>query len=149
MDIKIREATISDIDKGLLDIFIEGYRYHQNGRPDIFTNISDESLKEDLIRNFDNLITIVIISGDIILGYLSYKIKEKHNKKLDVDQLVISKSYRGKGLGKKLMDEAKDIALKNGCDRIELNCWIFNEDAQAMYEHIGYNKQRIIYEMKL
>ena len=47
------------------------------------------------------------------------------------------------------MDEAKDIALKNGCDRIELNCWIFNEDAQAMYEHIGYNKQRIIYEMKL
>ena len=47
------------------------------------------------------------------------------------------------------MDEAKNIALKNKCDRIELNCWMFNENALAMYEHIGYNRQRIIYEMKL
>ena len=23
-------------------VFIEGYRYHQNARPDIFANISDE-----------------------------------------------------------------------------------------------------------
>ena len=78
-----------------------------------------------------------------------YKIKEKHTKKLDVDQLIISEKYRGKGLGKKLMNEVKNIALKNECDRIELNCWMFNENALAMYEHIGYNRQRIIYEMKL
>ncbi|MBQ8901674.1 MAG: GNAT family N-acetyltransferase [Bacilli bacterium] len=63
--------------------------------------------------------------------------------------MIISESYRGQGLGKKLMDEAKNIALKNKCDRIELNCWMFNENALAMYEHIGYNRQRIIYEMKL
>ena len=149
MNIKIREATINDIDNGLLDVFIAGYRYHQNGRPDIFSNISNETLKEDLIRYLDNLITIVILDGDIIVGYLSYKIKEKPTKKLDVDQLIISERYRGKGLGKKLMDEAKDIALRNECDRIELNCWMFNENALAMYEHIGYNRQRIIYEMKL
>ena len=149
MNIKIREATITDIDKGLLNVFIEGYRYHENGRPDIFLNISNDQLKEDLIRNFENLTTIVISDGDIIVGYLSYKIKEKHTKKLDVDQLIISEKYRGKGLGKKLMNEVKNIALKNECDRIELNCWMFNENALAMYEHIGYNRQRIIYEMKL
>lgn len=149
MNIKIREATITDIDKGLLNVFIEGYRYHENGRPDIFLNISNDKLKEDLIRNFENLTTIVISDGDIIVGYLSYKIKEKHTKKLDVDQLIISEKYRGKGLGKKLMNEVKNIALKNRCDRIELNCWMFNENALAMYEHIGYNRQRIIYEMKL
>ena len=50
MNTKIREATINDVDKGLLSVFIEGYRYHQNGRPDVFTNISDEVLKEDLIK---------------------------------------------------------------------------------------------------
>ena len=149
MNIKIREATITDIDKGLLNVFIEGYRYHENGRPDIFLNISNDKLKEDLIRNFENLTTIVISDGDIIVGYLSYKIKEKHTKKLDVDQLIISEKYRGKGLGKKLMNEVKNIALKNRCDRIELNCWMFNENALAMYEHIGYNRQRIIYEMEL
>ena len=149
MNYSIREATLNDFDKGLLKVFIEGYRYHQNGRPDIFANISDNDLKNDLIENFDRLNTIVILEDESIVGYLSYKIKEKHTKKLDVDQLVILEQYRGKGLGKKLMDEAKKIAIDNGCDRIELNCWIFNENALAMYEHIGYNRQRIIYEMEL
>ncbi len=145
----IREATIDDLNKGLLDVFIEGYRYHQNGRPDIFANISDETLKEDLIKNFEELSTIVILDDDIIVGYLSYKIKEKHSKKLDVDQLIIDRNYRGKGLGKKLMEEVRNIALKNNCDRIELNCWMFNDNALKMYEHIGFNRQRIIYEMSL
>lgn len=145
----IREATIDDLNRGLLDVFIEGYRYHQNWRPDVFANISDETLKEDLIKNFENLSTIVILDDDVIVGYLSYKIKEKHSKKLDVDQLVIDEKYRGKGLGKKLMEEVKNIALKNNCDRIELNCWMFNNNALKMYEHIGFDRQRIIYEMPL
>ncbi len=146
---KIREATISDLNNGLLNVFIEGYRYHQNGRPDIFADLSDKSLKEDLIKQFENLSILVIIDNDIIIGYLAYKIKEKHVKKLDIDQLIITEQYRKKGFGKALMNEAKNIALKNNCDRIELNCWIFNEEAISMYEHIGFEKQRIVYEMPL
>lgn len=68
---------------------------------------------------------------------------------MDIDQLIIAESYRGKGLGKKWMQKDREIALINGCVRIELNCWIFNERALAMYEHIGYSRQRIIYEMNL
>ena len=149
MNFEIREATLNDIDKGLLNVFIEGYRYHQNGRPDIFANLTDEELKNDLIQNFERLNTIVILDNEKIVGYLSYIIKKRHTGKLDVDQLVILEEYRGKGLGKKLMEEAKQIAKENECDRIELNCWLFNENALNMYEHIGYNRQRIIYEMKL
>lgn len=149
MNYSIREATLNDIDKGLLNVFIEGYRYHQNGRPDIFANITNEELKNDLIQNFDRLTTIVILEDESIIGYLSYKIKKHHTGKLDVDQLVILEQYRGKGLGKKLMDEVRKIAIEEGCDRIELNCWLFNENALNMYEHIGYKRQRIIYEMNL
>ena len=149
MNLKIREATLNDIEKGLLKVFIEGYRYHENGRPDIFINISDEDLKNDLIQNFDRLTTIVILDNENIVGYLAYKIKKHHTKKLDVDQIIILEQYRGKGLGKKLMEEAKKIAKENECDRIELNCWLFNENAINMYEHIGYDRQRIIYELKL
>ena len=149
MDLKIREATIDDIDKGLLKVFIEGYRYHENGRPDIFLHVSDEDLKNDLIQNFNRLNTIVILDDKNIVGYLSYIIKKNRKIKLDVDQIIILEQYRGKGLGKQLMDEAKKIAIENDCDRIELNCWLFNENALNMYEHIGYDRQRIIYEMKL
>jgi len=149
MNIKIREGSIKDIDKGLLDVFIEGFRFHQNGRPDIFANISDEILKEDLTKTLENLSTLVILDNESIVGYLSYEIKEKHSKKLHVDQLVILEKYRGHGLGKKLMDEVKDIGINNNCERIELDCWTFNTNALAMYEHIGFDRQRIMYEMKL
>lgn len=149
MNLKIKEASLDDINNGLLEVYVEGYRYHQKGRPDIFSNITDEELKNDLIQNFEKLKTIVITDNELVVGYVSYSIKKHHTSKLDVNQLVILEKYRGKGLGKKLMDEAKKIAKENNCDRIELNCWLFNENALAMYEHIGYNRQRIIYEMKL
>ncbi len=149
MEIEIREANTNDIENGLLEVFIDGYRYHQNGRPDVFENLSDEELKQDLIKNFETLTTIVLIENNKIVGYLAYRIKERHVKKLDVDQLVISKNSRNKGYGKMLMNEVKNIAKEIGCARIELNCWLFNENALAMYEHIGFERQRIIYEMKI
>ena len=93
--------------------------------------------------------TIVIIDNNMIVGYLSYVIKNTNSKKLDIDELVIKEDYRKKGLGKLLIQEAKNIAINNNCDRIELNCWLFNKNAIDMYEHIGFDRQRIIYEMKL
>lgn len=149
MSYTIRQAVFEDIDKGLLDVFIEGYRYHQKGRPDIFTNLSDEKLKEELIENFEKLNVLIIVDNDAIVGYLAYKIKGMYSKKIDVDQLIITEKYRRKGLGNRLMDEVKHIATNNNCDRIELNCWLFNENALAMYEHIGFKRQRIIYELPL
>ncbi len=149
MEIEIREATLNDLDSGLLDVFIEGYRYHQKGRPDIFKNLTDEELKKDLIENFEKLSTIVLLEEQKISGYLSYIIKEHHDKKFFVDQLVISKNCRHQGYGKKLMARAKEIAKTENCERIELDCWMFNENAINMYEHIGYKRQRIKYEMSI
>lgn len=145
----IREVNINDIDNGLLEVYIEGYKHHHDGRPDIFLELSDEQLKKDLVENLDRLNTIVYVEDNKVLGYLSYVIKKRHTKKLDVDQLVVKEEYRGKGIGKKLMEESKKIANENNCDRIELNCWMFNDSALAMYEHIGFDKQRIMFEMKL
>ena len=44
MNYKVREATLNDLDKGLLKVFIEGYRYHQNGRPDIFAELTGKKI---------------------------------------------------------------------------------------------------------
>lgn len=147
---EIRKAELNDIDKGLLEVFIDGYRYHQNGRPDIFTIQSDEELKEDLMRIFESDSMIVLLNDDRVIGYLSYKIKEKKgNKLMDIDQLVIKEGIRGKGFGKMLIEEAKKIANDNDCVRIVFNCWTFNENALNVYDHLGFKRQRIMYEMSL
>ena len=148
-NLQIRKANKEDINNGLLEVFIEGYRYHQNGRPDIFTIQSNEELEKDLIRIFESDSMIVITDDNRILGYLPYKIKEKRVKLMDIDQLVIKETNRGQGLGRRLMDEAKKIAEENNCARIVFNCWSFNENALKVYDHMGFKRQRIMYEMSL
>jgi ribosomal protein S18 acetylase RimI-like enzyme len=149
MNIVIKEASIEDINKGLLEVYIEGYRYHHNGRPDIFINLSDDTLKEDLIKGFEEFKYLIAIENEKVVGYLAYKIKEKHSKKLHVDQLIVTEENRRKGIGKKLMDYAEQIANKENCDRLELDCWTFNKNALNMYENIGFDRQRIMYEKKI
>ena len=145
----IRKATLEDVENGLLDVFIEGYRYHQNGRPDVFVNLTSEELKQDLIDGLSKFTILVLIDDNKIMGYLAYDFKAKHLKKMHVDQLVIKENVRGRGYGKMLMNEAIKIGKENACDRIELDCWCFNKDALAMYEHIGLNKQRVLFEYDL
>jgi ribosomal protein S18 acetylase RimI-like enzyme len=149
MNIVIKEASIEDINNGLLEVYIEGYRYHQNGRPDIFINVSNDTLKEDLIKGFEEFKYLIAIENEKVVGYLAYKIKEKHSKKLHVDQIIVSEVNRRKGIGKKLMNFVEQIANKEDCDRIELDCWTFNQNAINMYEYIGFDRQRIMYEKKI
>ncbi|MEE0700110.1 MAG: GNAT family N-acetyltransferase [Bacilli bacterium] len=145
----IREANLNDIDNGLLNVFIEGYRFHQNGRPDVFSNLSDDSLKKDLIDNLSKFTILILLDKEEIVGYLAYNIKEKHSKKIHIDQLIVTEKSRGHGYGKLLMNELIKIGKENNCERVELDCWTFNENALAMYEHIGFKKQRIMYEYDL
>lgn len=149
MTATIKEAKIEDVEKGLLEVYIEGYRFHQNGRPDVFKNLSDDELKQELISDFEKFKIIEILKDERIIGYLAYEFKGKRVLKLHVDQLVIKEDSRKKGYGKILMEKVKDIAKENNCNMIVLDCWTFNTNAMAMYEHIGFDRQRILYEMKI
>ena len=53
------------------------------------------------------------------------------------------------GIGKLLMNEAKTIARKNNCSRLELNVWNFNTNAIEFYEHFGMKCQRKIMEIEI
>ena len=148
-NIEVRKARLEDIDNGLLKAFIDGYRFHQKGRPDIFINITDEELKNNLLKDFERLEILIAINENEIVGYLAYEIKEKHYKKLYIDQIAVRNEFRKHGFGKILINEVKRIGLEKDCKRIEFNCWMFNENALAMYDHLGFERQRIMYEMKL
>ena len=148
-NIEVRKARLEDIDNGLLKAFIDGYRFHQKGRPDIFINITDEELKNNLLKDFERLEILIAINENEIVGYLAYEIKEKNYKKLYIDQIAVCSEFRKHGFGKILINEVKRIGLEKDCKRIEFNCWMFNENALAMYDHLGFERQRIMYEMKL
>ena len=147
MEYSIRTAEEKDIENNLLNIFIKGYNLHQKNRPDKFLNRTDERLKNILIESMSEDNFLVIECDNKIIGYASYKIKEKNsNKLLWIDELVIDDDFQGKGFGKIIINKLEDLSKKEDCKSIEFFCWEFNKKAQEIYKYLGYKVQRIIYE---
>ena len=66
-----------------------------------------------------------------------------------IDQLVVDKNNRNLGYGSKLIEKIKDMAKEEDCKRVEFCCWSFNQNALNMYKHMGYEEQRVIFEMNV
>ena len=99
---------------------------------------------------------LVAVNEKEITGILIYRLKkiEKHQNLKDakilwIEEIGVKEGRKKEGIGKLLMEKAKEIAKKEKCERLELNCWCFNTNAIAFYEKIGMTKQRLNMEIKL
>lgn len=73
----IRKAKLEDIGMNLLDLYIDGFKYHYNGRPYVFLDKDEKNLKDDLINTINNSNILILEKDKKILGYVAYHIKEK------------------------------------------------------------------------
>lgn len=152
----IRNAKINDINQ-MIPLMFQVAQMHYYKRKDIFKEKGVEEIKlelKDRLENNENI--LVAEENNSIVGVIIFKIKvvKEHVNLIDrkvmwIDELVVDKNLRGKGIGKRLFDEAKKYAKNNECDDIELNCWNFNENALKFYEKCGMTTQRKIMELKL
>jgi ribosomal protein S18 acetylase RimI-like enzyme len=58
--------------------------------------------------------------------------------KLEIEQIYVRSSHQGRGLGRRLMDRAMELASEWGLAGIWLGVWENNPDAIAFYEHLGF-----------
>ncbi|WP_458125899.1 N-acetyltransferase family protein [Paenibacillus sp. Z3-2] len=91
----------------------------------------------------------VLEQAENVLGYIWFEIKEynetafkKAYRSIYIHQLNILKEYKGKGLGKRLMDKVEEIAGLNHIKKIELDYWSRNDQAKGFYEKNGYTQYR-------
>ena len=147
----IRTAKICDIDNNLLKLYKKIFNMHYKERKDIFCEKSDDELRNDLVNILNSLDEIiwVIEIDNVIIGYIDFKFRTKVTKHIFINQIMIDDKYRGKGYGKKLIMELVQLAKKNNFERVELNCWSFNENALKFYEKMGFISQRVILEKNL
>ena len=155
---EIRKAKNEDIEQ-IITIIKEIAEIHVKNRPDIFKKKDKSIIRnwiENVIQNENEVILVASNKNDTIYGVLIYQIKEikEHinlidKKKLWIDELGVFERYRGQGIGKKLLQEAEQIARELECDSIELNCWDFNKEAIEFYEKNGIITQRRIMEKRL
>ncbi len=58
---------------------------------------------------------------------------------LNIHDIVVSKSHRGRGISKQLLSKAEEIALGLGCCKLTLEVLEGNAIAQAAYQSCGYS----------
>lgn len=144
----IRRATQEDIST-ILRLLEQVLAVHHQGRPDLFrekgTKYSGPELAQ-MLGQADAPIFVLEESGSVA-GYLIGKIQKADGAAQEpvttfyVDDLCVDASARGKGIGRKLMEYARDYAAAQGCHNLTLHVWEGNPAAQAFYSSMGMKTQ--------
>ena len=58
--------------------------------------------------------------------------------RVEIAGLVVDQAYRGKGVGRRLMEQAEQWAREKGCPAVTLRSNVIREDAHRFYETLGY-----------
>ena len=124
-----------------LNIMFEFTNYKYNLSKENFDKYIDE------INNHNNHKIIVIIYNKELIGAGTiFKLVKLHNNPVSqIEDVIILNKYRGKGLGKIIIQKLIDIGLNEfKCYKIILNCLNKNID---FYKKCGFEKVGV--EMKL
>ena len=140
-DLVFRRLQPDDFEKGFLEV-LKG-----------LTKVGDTT-KHAFMERFDKLfprlsdIYKIIVIEDVrnqkIIGAGSVIIESKFIRDLGlcghIEDIVVNKSYRGKNLGRRIIELLKLIAEVNGCYKVILDC---SEQNVPFYEKCGFKKKEV------
>ena len=95
---------------------------------------------------------ILATSGRKLIGLASYVILERLNQRLRefwIPELVVSKDYRRKGIGKLLINKCKVIAKRMKCYRIRLESRNDRINSHNFYKKIGFQQIALVFEKRM
>ena len=111
---------------------------------DIWTNSFSRNFSKPVNSEYlsdPNSTTIVISVEDIIVGVASIHIIKKLTRILGIiEDVAVNEKYRGKGVGKKLVESLILIGKQKNCDKIVLSS---SEQNSKFYEKIGFKKKEL------
>lgn len=109
---------------------------------DIFT-MTPERFKELVLSRA--LLSFMAYENNEPIGVMNifYKYTTFSGRKiLYIEDLYIREKYRGCGVGGKLLEKAKEIAVANDCEQIELKCAVWNSSSAGFYESHGMKQEK-------
>ena len=102
-----------------------GKKFEPDGRHDFYNNIGD---------NF--VVFYCLIDQDKLIGTVA--LKKLGENTVELKAMYLDRSYRGKGLGHRLMNKIVDEAKRLGYESIVLDSMSQYKDALRLYERTGF-----------
>lgn len=136
------------------EIMKEVHEIHVKNRPDLYVDIENPCLWETFVKDIENENIISILAeNEEVLGICFVSFREKtcmvNQRTAYMDDLCVRERWRGKGIGTKLFQCAKEEAKKKGAERLDLMVWEFNKNAFAFYKKMNMHVQRSIMEVEM
>ena len=125
---KIRELAKSDYNQ-VIELWTKS-----------LSNKFDNEINTDHISD-PSSITLVSVDNNTITGVASLYIIKKLTRTLGlIEDVAVNENYRGKGIGKKLVEKLIGIATDKKCDKTVLNS---SEQNSEFYKKIGFEINEI------
>jgi GNAT superfamily N-acetyltransferase len=147
MDLKIRDLTPEDKDQWLQ--LWAGYLSFYNHE------LSEEQTElswQRLLHAQDGLHALVAESEGQLVGLAHYfwtPSTWQENKDLYLEDLFVSTTVRGGGVGRSLIETLVGICLKAGGSKVHWQTHHSNKTAIALYEKFGKQSEFIVFEAKI
>lgn len=118
---------------------------------------SNEIKYEIFVKKYKECLTnekfycIIAEENSKVIGVLTSRVIDRLVKTKEIffiDDFIVDKDYRNRGIGSSLLKTAIDYAQKINCQTVELTTYIDNINAQKFYENNGLSKKHYNYKKK-
>jgi ribosomal protein S18 acetylase RimI-like enzyme len=98
-------------------------------RPDIYLNL------------------VGVVDGEVVafLSLIFYQTLFHAGGTALINELVVTRSHRRRGIGRALLDRARTEAQARGMDELEVATELDNEPARAFYRACGFNQEFVLF----
>ena len=105
----------------------------------------------NLLNEVNSHILVAEIEG-VVVGFVNFTTRKTIlHRGLSglIDELIIAKSYRGKGIGKQLLSSAIEKSRQLGCCEVEVSTEKTNIKAREFYRQYGFTERGMFFEIDL
>ena len=137
MDGKITFRFARKSDAGLVLKFIKLLAEYENMGDDVSAN---QELLEDWMfdREKAEAVFAEVDGKPVGMALFFYKFSTPIGKcGIYMEDLFVMQEYRGRGIGKALMQKLASVAAERGCDRLEWSCMNWNKPSIDFYLSLG------------
>lgn len=151
MSLKIRRCSEDEIrdvvEKLWIDLAQErenDHRYNELAAEGVIQSAVEH--KQGLVNEDDSAIYLAKKDGELV-GYILFSVSDrppvfKIQQKVSVRELFVKKSYRGEGIGKKLVKRSEKYAEERDISFVSLSVDIPNKEAYGFYKSLDFEQYR-------
>jgi len=157
MKIQVREARAADFD-GLVALFGKENELHAQLVPAYIQTTPHVLTRKELQAFLDSRTHRLFVCEDgytllgAVIVALQETVEDRWNKPRlcgYIEDLIVTASARGRGVGRQLMQAARRWVMAQGVQTIELHVWEVNTGAHHFYESLGLQtvQRRMTWEL--